>query len=163
MSGNQDPQADTSAVDAQDVVEQIDTSTVNADDVVKMISVATDEQLHDVIEGPQRDAILGEIFRRMEEHFNPGSASDLDAVIHWKITGPDGEDHWEAVISGGKCATSSEPKSDPRVTLKLDGPNFLRLVTGNAAGPILFMTQKLRIDGDIAFSARLPSMFKIPG
>ena len=145
--------------------QQFDTAAIDPDDVVKMVSGASDEQLREVIEGPQRDAIVAEIFRRMEEHFNPGGASDVDAVIHWKITGrPDGgEDHWEVVIADGKCETSNEPKSEPRVTLKLDGTDFLRLVTGNAQGPVLFMTQKLKIEGDLAFSARIASMFTIPG
>jgi putative sterol carrier protein len=145
--------------------QQFDTAAIDPDDVVKMVSGASDEQLREVIEGPQRDAIVAEIFRRMEEHFNPGGASDVDAVIHWKITGrPDGgEDHCEVVIADGKCDTSNEPKSEPRVTLKLDGTDFLRLVTGNAQGPVLFMTQKLKIEGDLAFSARIASMFTIPG
>jgi putative sterol carrier protein len=49
------------------------------------------------------------------------------------------------------------------VTLKLDGVNFLRLVTGNAIGPMLFMSGKLKIEGDLMFAAQIQSMFVLPG
>jgi predicted lipid carrier protein YhbT len=49
------------------------------------------------------------------------------------------------------------------VTLKLDGLDFLKLVTGNANGPALFMSRKLKIEGDLMFSAQIQSMFTIPG
>jgi len=116
-----------------------------------------------MMSGPLRDDILKEIFTRMDEHFKPGSAADIDAVIHWKVTaGADGGDHWETVIKDGGCMTSNEPQGNPRVTLETDGANFLKLVTNNANGPLLFMSGKLKVQGDIPFSARIPSLFTIP-
>jgi putative sterol carrier protein len=98
----------------------------------------------------------------MEQHYRPGSAQD--AVIHWRITGrPDGsEDHWEVVVGDGRCVASAEPTSDPRVTLKLDGVEFLKLVTGNASGPMMFMSGKLKIEGDLMFATQIQGMFTIP-
>jgi putative sterol carrier protein len=43
------------------------------------------------------------------------------------------------------------------------GPvHFLRLVSGNAAGPMLFMTGKLKIEGDLMFATTMTSLFRIP-
>ena len=141
----------------------IDVSAVDPEEFARNIGQTPEGQLREAMEGPLRDQIIAEIFRRMEEHFKPGSGED--AVIHWTITGgPDGgEDHWEVVISDGKCTTSPEPRSEPRVTLKLDGVDFLRLVTGNAMGPTLFMSGKLKIEGDLMFSTQIQSMFTLPG
>lgn len=146
-----------------DDTQQIDTSAVDPEEFARNLAQVPDEQLREAMTGPMRDQILAEIFRRMEERFKPGSAQD--AVIHWKIGGrPDGgEDHWEVRISGGKCTTSREPKAEPRVTLKVDGVDFLRLVTGNVAGPMMFMSGKLKIEGDLMFSAQIQSMFTLPG
>jgi putative sterol carrier protein len=143
--------------------EQIDVSAVDPEEFARNIGQTPDEQLREAMEGPLREQIIAEIFRRMEQHFKPGSGED--AVIHWAITGrPDGgEDRWEVVIADGKCTTSPEPSSEPRVTLKLDGVDFLRLVTGNAIGPMLFMSGKLKIEGDLMFSAQIQSMFVLPG
>jgi putative sterol carrier protein len=144
-------------------MEGIDTSAVDPEQFAQTIGQMPEEKLREAMSGPLRDQIEAEVFRRMEQHFRGGSGAD--AVIHWRITGrPDGgEDHWEAVIHDGKCVTSSKPSSEPRVTLKLDGVDFLRLVTGNANGPMLFMSGKLKIEGDLMFSAQIQSMFRIPG
>jgi len=149
--------------DASNGAQQIDAASVDPQEFARNIAETPDGQLREAMEGPVRDRIIGEIFRRMEEHFRPHVASD--AVIHWRIAGrPDGgEDHWEVVIADGKCTTSPEPRSNPRVTLKLDGVDFLRLVSGNANGPMLFMSGKLKIEGDLMFSAQIPAMFTIPG
>ena len=67
------------------------------------------------------------------------------------------------VITSRACTTSPEPSAAPRVTLTLDGVDFLRIVTGNASGPMLFMSGKLKIEGDLMFAAQIPAMFTIPG
>jgi putative sterol carrier protein len=146
-----------------DDTQAIDASQVDPHEFARSIAQTPDEQLREGIEGPLRGQILAEIFQRMEHHFRPASAQD--AVIQWVITGrPDGgEDHWEVVIAGGACTVSPEPKSEPRVTLKLDGVDFLKLVTGNANGPMLFMSGRLKIEGELMFSTQIQSMFTIPG
>jgi putative sterol carrier protein len=141
--------------------QSIDTSAIDPEEFARTIGQTPDDQLREAMEGPMRDQIIGEIFKRMEQHYRGGAQS---AVIHWKITGGPGggEDHWEVVIDNGACSTSSEPTSEPRVTLKMDGVNFLKLVSGNASGPMMFMTGKLKIEGDLMFSAQIQSMFRIP-
>jgi putative sterol carrier protein len=144
-------------------IEQVDASAVDVEEISRRIAVASDEELRQGMGGPLRDQILAEVFKRMEQHFKPGSGED--AVIHWTITGrPDGaHDRWEVVIADGRCVVSTETCSAPRVTLTLDGVDFLKLVTGNVNGPALFMSGKLRIEGDLMFSAQIQSMFRIPG
>jgi putative sterol carrier protein len=148
-----------------DATEQVDFSSIDPEEVAGAISSITDDQLREALSGPQREAIIGEVFRRMEAHFKPSSAAGVDAVIHWKITGrPDGGfDHYEVVLRDGACTTSKAPQHEPRVTLALDGVDFMRLVTGNSAGPTLFMSGKLKIEGDLMFSTQIQSMFTIPG
>jgi len=146
-----------------DQVQQVvDASGVDAEEFARNIGQTPDRELRAAMEGPLREQIVAEVFRRMELHYRPQNGED--AVIHWRIGGRPGggEDHWEVVISGEQCTTSSEPRSEPRVTLKLEGVHFLKLVTGNANGPRLFMTRKLKIDGDLMFSTRIQSMFSIP-
>jgi putative sterol carrier protein len=151
--------------EAQDATIGTDFTSLDPEQVAGTISSATDEQLREALSGPQREAIIGEVFRRMERHFKPSSATGVDAVIHWKITGRRGGqiDHYEVVLRDGTCTARKAPQHEPRVTLTLDGVDFMRLVTGNAAGPMLFMSGKLKIEGDLMFSAQIQSMFTIPG
>jgi putative sterol carrier protein len=151
--------------EAQEATTGTDFSSLDPEQVAGTISSATDEQLREALSGPQREAIIGEVFHRMEQHFKPSSATGVDAVVHWKVTGPsDGAvDHYEVVLRDGTCTASTDPQHEPRVTLTLDAVDFMRLVTGNAAGPMLFMSGKLKIEGDLMFSAQIQSMFTIPG
>jgi putative sterol carrier protein len=142
-----------------------DPSQVDAGELARNMSKATDEQLGELMAGPMREQILAEVFRRMEEHFRADKARDTDAVIHWRIGGraDGGEDEFETAIADGACRVSEGLRSgDARVTFTIAGADFLRLVTGNAAGPMLFMTGKLRIEGDMMFAASAASLFTIP-
>jgi putative sterol carrier protein len=143
--------------------EQIDLSAIDVEEVVKMVGAAGDEQLKEVMESEQREAILSEVFSQMEEHYRPGPAP-AEAVLRWVITGRSdgGQDEWHVALKDGSCKVSREPVGDPRVTFTMDGPTFLRLVTGNAAGPMLFISGKLKIEGDIPFAAQVQSLFEIP-
>src|SRR5262245_57891399 len=142
-----------------------DPSQIDANELAKNMAQATDQQLAELMSGPMRDQILGEIFRRMSEHFRAEAAGDTDAVIHWRIGGaPEGgHTEYETVIRNGACEIHEGFESDAaRVTFTVGGADFLRLVTGNAAGPMLFMSGKLKIEGDMMFAANAASLFTIP-
>jgi putative sterol carrier protein len=143
----------------------IDPTQIDANELAKNMAQATDEQLTELMSGPMRDQILAEIFRRMSEHFRADTARDTEAVIHWQIGGGSdgGSSDYETVIRDGACDVHRGFESDsPRVTFKIGGADFLRLVTGNAAGPMLFMSGKLKIEGDMMFAASAASLFRIP-
>ncbi|MGH2953866.1 MAG: SCP2 sterol-binding domain-containing protein [Solirubrobacterales bacterium] len=143
----------------------IDTSQIDANELAKNMAETSDEQLIQLMESPMRGQILTEIFNRMEQHFRADAAGDTEAVIHWRITGgPEGgTDEYETVIKDGACDVHEGLQSDgARVTFTIGGADFLRLVTGNAAGPMLFMSGKLKIEGDMMFAARAASLFTIP-
>jgi putative sterol carrier protein len=142
----------------------IEPQAVDPAQFARSVATTPDDQLAEGMRSELRGQVLAEIFRRMEEHMDPAKAGDVEAVMHWRITGgPDGSvDHWEAVIDNGTCSVSDQPSRSPRVTFTVDGVNFLKLVTGNVGGPKLFMTGGLKIDGDLMFAARVAGLFEIP-
>ena len=142
----------------------LDPSQVDAEELARSMAQASDEQLTELIEGPMREQILDEIFRRMTEHFRADVAGGTEAVIRWRIgDGADGHDEFESVIKDGSCEVHRGFEADAaRVTFTIGGADFLRLVTGNAAGPMLFMSGKLKIEGDMMFAANAASLFTIP-
>ena len=142
----------------------LDTSAIDPSEVARGIAQASDEQLDELMSGPMREQILAEIFGRMEQHFRADSARDTTAVIHWRIKGDADEyDRWETTIANGVCAvTKGYQSEDARVTFTIGGGDFLKLVTGNAAGPMLFMSGKLKISGDMMFAASAAGLFTIP-
>jgi putative sterol carrier protein len=136
----------------------------SAEDLAAMAASVSDEQIAEGMNGPGREIALNEIFRRMAEHLNEDRAKSTDAVIHFKILDrPDGGyDHYEVVLAGGECTVSNEPAHEPRVTLKIAPVPFIKLVSGRESGPTLFMTGKLKIEGDLMFASQMTSLFRIP-
>ena len=140
-------------------------SDFDAAQLAQLVATASDEQIAEGMSDPEgRKSTLDEIFRRMAEHVEPSKAKGNDAVVHFKILdAPDGGcDHYEVVIADGACTATDEPSRDPRVTFSIGPVDFLRLVSGNAAGPMLFMSGKLKIEGDLMFASTMTSLFRIP-
>jgi putative sterol carrier protein len=137
----------------------------DASQLAAMVGQVPDEQLAEGMANPEgRRMILDEIFRRMSEHAEPNQIEGVDAVVHFEVTGaPDGgSDVYEAVIRDGKVEVSDEPKEQPRVKITTAPVPFLKLVTGHQSGPVLFMTGKLKLEGDVMFASRMTGFFRIP-
>lgn len=137
---------------------------VDPSQAASAVASATPEQLAEGMRSEMRGPILDQVFAQMREHIKGDAAAAHDAVVHWKIGGraDGGHDVYEVVIRGGTCEVNEEPKEEPRVTMTMDGADFLRLVTNNASGPELFMSGRLKIEGDLAFASTLPALFTIP-
>lgn len=112
-----------------------------------------------------RDAILGEVFRRFPDQLTQEGRSER-AVIKWRLTGGEGEggyDRWYVVLADGRCDVGPDLDLKPRVTFTVDALDFLRLATGNANPTRLWLTRRLRIQGDVLWAARMPRFFRVPG
>ncbi len=145
---------------------EIDPAAVDPAAFVKAIAETPDEQLAAGMADEQvRAMVLDGIFSQMASHFDGQKAGDTEAVIEWQILDRPGggHDRYQVVITGGTCSVEKEGEHAPRVTFKLKPVDFLKLITGNAMGPMMFMTGKLKIDGDLMFAATVQSLFRIPG
>lgn len=130
----------------------------------RLVREATDEQLRAGL-AVNRELILGEVFRRMPEQFDPHRAAGVEAVVEWRILDrPDGDhDAWHLVIGGGECRVVEGPAQSPTVTYEINPVDFLRLITDNASGPKLFLFGRLKISGSLLLAARMPGFFTVPG
>ena len=142
----------------------------DADQLAALAGQMSDEDLAAAMsDADTRKRILGEIFGRMADHADPAQIKDVDAVVHFKITdapggGADGAvGVYEAVIKDGGITVNEEPTSDsPKMTMTAGPVPFLKLVTGQEAGPTLFMAGKLKIEGDLMLATQMTSFFRIP-
>jgi putative sterol carrier protein len=128
-----------------------------------LVAGASDEQLEEGLR-QNRELLLGEVFRRMPEHFRSDKAGDLKAVVEWRIEGREdgGHDRYQLVIENGSCELVEDGGHEPTVSMTLGSVDFIRLITGNANGPMLFTFGKLKIKGDLLLAARLQSFFQMP-
>jgi len=137
---------------------------IDPSEIARVIKQVPDSDLEALMASDQRGNVLDEIFTRMETHFRPDQAGSLDAVVHFKVLDRPGGgyDHRELVVESGRLTVVEPPQREPTVTIKIKPVDFLKLVTGNASGPVLFMRGRLKIDGDLMLASRLTGFFTIP-
>jgi putative sterol carrier protein len=130
----------------------------------RFVAGSSDERLRWAVSGWRRRFLLGAIFRQMPRRLDRSRAKGVDTVIDWKVKDApgDGVDHYQVTIKDGRCRVTRRPTESPRATLEVDPVDFLKLAGGSLQGPELFMTGKLRIEGDLMFTAQLPSLFRVP-
>jgi hypothetical protein len=144
-----------------------DVQSVKAEDFARLIASLSDKQIAEIVDGPARKPVLDEIFRRMADHVDPATTGGTDAVVHFKILDRPkdqggGYDHYEVVFDDGSCRATDAPGGDPDVTIRVKPKDFLKLASNQASGPVLFMTRKLKLEGDVMLASRLTSYFRIP-
>jgi predicted lipid carrier protein YhbT len=143
---------------------QLDFATMDPAELAQLVKKTPKEEIEQLMAGEHRKAVLDEVFKQMAARVRKDKIAAMDAIIRWRIGGrPDGEyDRYELHIANGGCTVGPASEGQPRITITTDGLNFLKLVSGNASGPTLFMTKKLQLAGDLALGAGLTNYFDIP-
>lgn len=135
---------------------------MTAEEFARAVAGADDDQIRAQIRETGTEQVLERIFEGMRESFVPERAQGVDAVIQWVVT--DEQEHpYKVTIKDGTCAVERGTADGPKVALTADLVPFVRLITGQAQGPTLFMQGKLRISGDLMFSQRISTFFRQPG
>ncbi len=108
-----------------------------------------------VTDGPGLD----QVFQGMQEHFLPDKAAGVDATVQWVITEDGEEKPYALTIKDGAFSWEQGRVESPTVTLSTDSESFVALMTGKAQGPTLYMSGKLRIQGDMMLAQRMSQFF----
>jgi predicted lipid carrier protein YhbT len=136
---------------------------ISPEQFTQLVKGATDEQIEQTVREAGTKEVLDRVFQGMEDAFDPDKARDVDAEIQWVVT-DQGEEHpYVAKISDGTCRIESGRSESPRVGLTADLVSFLRLIAGQAQGPQLFFSGKLKVTGDLMFGQRVSGFFRQPG
>lgn len=140
-----------------------DTPEIDPAQYAALVRDATDEQLREGLQA-NRDLILGEIFRAMPTRLSPRLTRDVSVVAEWRIGDrPDGgTDRWQVIIRDGTCTVARDGDEPADVAFSVGPVDFVRLVTGNAEGPVLFLSGRLKVEGDILKAATYQSYFTLP-
>ncbi|GAA3280690.1 MULTISPECIES: SCP2 sterol-binding domain-containing protein [Dactylosporangium] len=141
-----------------------DFSNIDPKQFAAYVKSASDSQLADIMNSPQRKTILDTIFSRFPELFRADRAGSTNAIIHWNITGaPDGgADSYELVIANGACVLSPSPDQEPKLAITVGPVDFLKVVSGVGNPMMMFMTGKLKAKGDLGLAANIANLFDIP-
>jgi predicted lipid carrier protein YhbT len=143
---------------------EVDPTAVDDDYMAELIGRVPTDDLRERLQGGMRDVILEQVFARFPDYLHLDRTQDMQASMKWTLTGrDDGDaDRWLVHIDHGACHVERDTGERPRVTLRLDAADFLKLVTGNANPTLFFLRGKLKIKGDLSFAAQLPRLFRMP-
>src|ERR1700694_5220585 len=118
----------------------------------RVVNDSPDHRLEQLMRSPARRLVLEGIFWQMPQHLDRKRAAGTSGVIRWQITGGLGTeaDTYQLQIADGRARVlrgSGGPES--RVTITVDGAEFLRLAAGNLDPMKAYFSGRIKIAGDI--------------
>jgi putative sterol carrier protein len=124
------------------------------------------ERLEQVMRSPARRPVLDGIFWSMPKQLDTEQAVGVTTAIRWDITGrSDGEvDTYLLALDNGRARTTKGADGEsPRLTITIDGVEFLRLVSGNLDPMQAYFKGRIQLAGDIMVAAKMAQLFRMPG
>jgi putative sterol carrier protein len=136
-----------------------------ADGLAQLVRDTPPQRLEQLMRTPVRRVVLDGIFWQMPQHLDRRRAAGMRSSIRWRITGrSDGRaDTYDLEVEDGRCLVTRGSEIEPRVTITVDGAEFLRIATGNSDPMRAYFNGRLALAGDIMVAAKLVSLFRIPG
>jgi putative sterol carrier protein len=141
---------------------QVDPKQVSPEEFAQLVKGSSDDEIAATVHQAGTADVLDRIFEGMEQRFVPDKASDVDDDILFEITDEGHTHDYVVAIHDGSCKTERGTVESPKVKLTSGLVSFIKLVTGEAQGPQLFMAGKLKVSGDLMFSTRIMSFFDQP-
>jgi hypothetical protein len=136
--------------------------TIGPQDLLTMIEGRSDAEIISRFTELGVDSALDRVFEGMVGAFLPDRAGKDSAVIQWDLMTPEGPRVYQLVVENGKCSWNRDSLSQPRVSLKIAVPDFLRLITGKLGGLQAFFQGKLKVGGDVLFAQQQEKWFQKP-
>jgi putative sterol carrier protein len=105
------------------------------------------------------DSAVKATFDALMSRFKADKAAGTNAVIQYNIRG-NGGGTWHVVIDRGSCTVNTGPAASPQLILEISAHDWLDMSAGKKSGPVLFISGKLKLKGDMALAGKLGSMFE---
>lgn len=140
-------------------------SSLSTPVLVDIVHRASREQLEGLAGHDELRAVfLHEIFRRMGEQLIVEKTRNVSVVVGWRfpLAGEGSYDRYQLLIEGGECVSGPDLGLEPGTTITVSVVDFIRLATGAATVPSMFVTGKVKVRGEYAPAVRLGSYFEMP-
>jgi alkyl sulfatase BDS1-like metallo-beta-lactamase superfamily hydrolase len=92
--------------------------------------------------------VIDGIFEGMRQRSLPEKARNADIRVQWVVRDDAQEYPYAMTIKDSTCQVAPGSIEEPTVTFTLDLLPFLKLIAGQSNGQKLFITGKLKVDGN---------------
>jgi putative sterol carrier protein len=108
------------------------------------------------------DALLDLVFSQLPSAFLPDKAKRQEISFQFRINTDDGPRYYHADVRDGACTSGAGRLDRPRVTMSMDIPVFLQVLTGTMAPVRAFLTRRIEVAGDMMAATKFESWFARP-
>jgi len=112
-------------------------------------------RLQQVMDGLTPQFVFDEIAKGIEA--DPTLVSTVNGVFHFKVGGKS----WTVDLKNGKGSVKNSAPSTADCTIIADEENFTKLMLGQANGQQLFMSGKLKLQGNMGLAMKLDKIPKV--
>ncbi len=100
-----------------------------------------------------------EIFGDLEKRAtaNPAKLQGMDAIFQFCLSGEE-PGCWQVKLEGGKAQVVEGTPSSPGVTITMSSADFKEMVGGKLNATQLFMSQRLKLQGDMGLAMKLQNL-----
>ena len=136
-----------------------------ADGIGRLVRDSSPERLDQLMKSPARRAVLDGVFWQMPRQLDAKAAAQVKTAVRWNITGrsDSGVDSYLLEVDRGTARTNRGTDGpDPKLTITMDGVEFLRLISGNSDPMAAYFKGRIQLAGDIMVAAQLAQIFKMP-
>ena len=93
-------------------------------------------------------------FETLNERFIASAAKGVKATFQFEITG-DGGGNWHVEIDDGTMKVIEGTHAAPTTTIKMDAPNYVKMVNGDLGGTMAFMRGLLKVSGNVMLAQKM--------
>jgi putative sterol carrier protein len=136
-----------------------DQPKVDPAQLAEVVKGLSDEELAVSMKDMGIDDTLKNIFEGMRDSFKPEAAKDVNATVQYDIDTGEGVKQWSVTFADGSCSVKDSPTDDPRLTIAIGLVDFVRLILNQAQGPQLFMSGKMKLQGDMMWAMQMQNYF----
>lgn len=131
----------------------------------RLVRESPPQRLEQLMRSPARRALLDGIFWQMPRQVDASAAAGTNTAVKWVVTGraDGGHDVYHLLIEEGQARTERGDTADARLTVTLDGVEFLKLASGNSDPMQAYFTGRIQLSGDIMVAAKMAQIFRMPG
>jgi len=95
----------------------------------------------------------------MPKRFNALEARNQRATYLFEIGNSSGFITWSVIVNDGNLDIQEGGVEEPNCVLKMNEEDYLNMVNGRESIQMLYMTGKLKIEGDLPFAVKLSRFF----
>jgi len=128
--------------------------------LAQLIEGKSDAEILAAMQAGGVSELLSQLFTGMAEAFLAERATGQSAVIQYDVKAGEELHPFQITVADGLCQMSQGSPNPARVTLSIAVPDLLRLVTNKTNGQQLFMSGKLKIQGDMAIAMVMQQWFQ---